>query len=67
MKMCIHRIIMSKKDNFKSSVIKTDPFEERISKFAMRLGLRFEIAYVCTVFKGIEGGVGEGRGGGERE
>jgi len=41
-------------------MIKTDPFEERISKFAMRQGPRFEIGYVCTVFKGIEGGVGGG-------
>jgi len=49
---------------------KTEPFEERISKFAMWQGQRFEIGFVSTVSKGIyRGGVG-GEGeveGGERE
>jgi len=44
----------------------TDPFEERINKFAEWQGPRFQMGNVCTVFKGI-GEEWEGGGRGERE
>jgi len=59
-------LLRQRKLKFKSSVSKTDPFEERISKFALRQGPRFEISLFVLYLRGSRE-EWEGGGGGERE